>query len=690
MKIKIKKLSLLNFKGIRKLAIDFEGDVTNIYGKNGAGKSSCFDAFTWLLFGKNSQDKKDFNIKTLDNNNQEIPQIDHEVSGVLEVDGSEIELKRIFREKWVKQRGKLEAEFQGNETLYYWNDVPVSQKEYKDKIESICSEDVFKMITSPSAFTSLNWKDQRKMLFDMAGEVSDQDIAEGNEDFKLLLDRITGKSFEEFKKESAAKKKKLNDELKAIPTRIDEINRNMPDPVDEAANRKMIEDLNKEVDKLDAEISDRSKANEAVLKHREELQNEVYSLRAKIQELQFADKQAYQKKVNEANSVRDMIEVDIDHTTESISSKKRELENINNQIIAAHDEVKNLREEWFKLNSSELKFNDEEFKCPACKREFEAEDIEAKKEELTKNFNRDKLQKIAQIDQKGKEKKEHVEALQKKADVLNGEIESLKAKLSELKGRFENEAEKEVSVQPVENPQIAELNERINKLQEQLNAPREDNGSSELVAKKRELNDRIQALKSELQVNEQIKKSEARIEELQAEAKHLGQEVANLERDEFTMAEFTKKKIEMIEGKINAMFTLVDFKLYNTLINGGEEETCIAMIDGVPFSDLNTASQINCGLDIISGLIEHYGVRATIFTDRAESVSELLPTESQLIRLLVKAPCWIVTIPGTEVEFEFKTEGEAREIAAQTGGEVSFYDGSLKVKNVLETESVGV
>ncbi|MBP7398205.1 MAG: AAA family ATPase [Chitinophagales bacterium] len=69
MKISLKKLSLLNFKGIRQRTIEFN-DVTNIFGKNEAGKTTLFDASLWVLFGKDSTDRKDFAIKTLDENNE--------------------------------------------------------------------------------------------------------------------------------------------------------------------------------------------------------------------------------------------------------------------------------------------------------------------------------------------------------------------------------------------------------------------------------------------------------------------------------------------------------------------------------------------------------------------------------------------------------------------------------------------
>ena len=156
-KVILKTLNLINFKGVNKLSIDFN-DSTNIFGANGTGKTTVFDSFTWLLFGKDSSDRKDFELKTLDSSNVVIPKIEHEVNAVIWVDDEEVTIKRILKEKWVKQRGSLEAEFTGNETLYYWNDVPLSQKEFQNKVSQIIDETIFKLITSPTAFNSLKWQ----------------------------------------------------------------------------------------------------------------------------------------------------------------------------------------------------------------------------------------------------------------------------------------------------------------------------------------------------------------------------------------------------------------------------------------------------------------------------------------------------------------------------------------------------
>ena len=284
--IAIKEINLVNFKGLRNQNIKFN-HVTNIFGDNGVGKTTIFDAFTWLMFGKDSTDRKDFGIKTLDKNNNVIPQIEHEVSAIIVVNEEEINIKRILREKWVKKRGSFEAEFSGNETIYYWNDVPKSQKEFQQKISSVLDESIFKMITNPLAFNSMKWQNKRAALIDIVGNVSDMLIAGNDSSFLDLLNKLSNKSLEEYKKQISAQRKKMNDEIKSIPTRIDEVSRNMPNALDFEGLKNEKKSLVSNLEEIQTQIDDKNKAFEAVLQKKRSISNEVFELKSKLQNIEF-------------------------------------------------------------------------------------------------------------------------------------------------------------------------------------------------------------------------------------------------------------------------------------------------------------------------------------------------------------------------------------------------------------------
>ena len=261
--IEIKKLNITNFKGIVKQSIDFKTN-TDIFGANGTGKTTIYDAFLWVLFGKNSDDKKDFSIKNtidLSLNRQE-----HEVEAVLVVDGESNTLKRIYKEKWQKKRGEENAEYTGNETLYYWNEVPMQQKEFQIKLSNILDESFFKLISNTNAFYDLKWQDRRNVLIQMSGELTNEEIAKGNPEFEALIANLTqGKTMEDYQKQIVASVKKAKDDLKAIPTRIDEISKSKPEAFDFENLKEDLKSKSKVLDKLDDDISDLNKGFDSKL-----------------------------------------------------------------------------------------------------------------------------------------------------------------------------------------------------------------------------------------------------------------------------------------------------------------------------------------------------------------------------------------------------------------------------------------
>ena len=114
-KVILKSLSLTNWKGEKQRTTEFNEVETTISGENGLGKTRHFDAFMWLLFGKDSQDRKDFNIKSIVDG-KPLEKVECEVSGILYVDGDEISLRRAYVEDWEKPRGQVEQVFKGNHT----------------------------------------------------------------------------------------------------------------------------------------------------------------------------------------------------------------------------------------------------------------------------------------------------------------------------------------------------------------------------------------------------------------------------------------------------------------------------------------------------------------------------------------------------------------------------------------------
>jgi len=636
-KINLIQLKLTNFKGIRSFEIEFS-DKTDVYGSNATGKTTIFDAFLWLLFGKDSAGRTEFEIKHISiNGNGNGSQKQAEVEGIIEVDAAQIVLKRTFREKWQRKRGAANVEFTGHETIYHVNDVPCTQKEFNSKIEEICPEHLFKLITNPGYFSSLKWQEQREILFDIAGgETPDQDIAKGNQQFEDLLNNITGKSIDEYKKQVSAAKRKIKDELEHIPARIDELNRSKPAEENWDELEKELNATDKEINTLDAKIADKSKVTNEELENRESLLRQIHELKRKQEAIINDAKNSQDKKLQENRHLRERLKSDINTCWDNIEKNRQRKDSLSENIKTISGELETLRNSWYQKQQEQFALDKKEFVCPTCKRPFDGNDFIAKKDELQSAFNENKSAGLNKISHKGKQlnlellnhKKEHAQV----ASLL----EKMEHNYHQLKNELAGTPEvKEENISPCNDPSYSQLSAEIEKLQAEYDKPIAENNTDALRKEKAILSEKLRDLSHTLALREQINSTNSRINELEQHQQKLGQEMADMEHIEFTIQSFEKAKVDALERKVNSMFELVKFKLFETQINGQEVPTCIATYDGVPYSDMNTAMRLNGGIDIINTISRYKSISAPIFVDHAESIVNLHYTDSQLIRLVV-------------------------------------------------------
>ncbi|AVR47221.1 hypothetical protein C7S20_19280 [Christiangramia fulva] len=655
----LQQLRLLNFKGIRSLTLEFEG-TTNIYGKNGTGKSTIEDAWNWLLFGKDSQGRTTFEIKTLDKYNNVIPKIEHEVEGLLLINDKPVTLRRVLREKWNKPRGQAEAVFNGNETLFYWNDVPMQAGEYSKKIQEIMDEGVFKLITNPMAFDGLKWQDRRQVLIEMCGDVQDEDIAAEHPEYASLAETLNTKSLEEHRREMAARRKKLRDDLKMIPTRIDEVEKSKPEPLDFEQLEKDKASKEFEIKKIEDQIEDKSKVLEAYFERKNEHVRKVHQKKSEAENL----KSDIERNLKNQNTIDT---TELDRLTTRLKFKEIDLkenrsgmDNLLQKQKSIASEREDLRNRWHELNEKELVLNEEEFKCPTCQRAFEAEDIEQKKAEMKENFFNNKQQKLEAINESGKALKKQYEENEKLLQQSEEFEEDIKAEIGVIKTNIEKEEKRIAELKENANSfdLEAELqkHEGYQKLVAEIKAleaeePKEETvDTAELKQKKNSLKNELDEIKEKLSHKSAIESANNRIKELEEQETNLSKQLLEVEQKEFEAESFVKLKIETLERKINANFKFVNFKMFDQQINGGIQEVCEALIDGVPFSNANTASRVNAGLDIINSLCKFYRVNAPIFIDNRESVINLIDTDSQIINLIVSRKDEKLRVESVELE----------------------------------------
>lgn len=641
--IKLQKISLVNFKGIKSLDLYFSDGDTLVCGENGSGKTTVFDAFLWCMFGKDSTNRSDsnFNLKTLDADGMPILRLEHSVTCLLSVDGKEIKLQRGYKEVWTKPRGTTEETLTNHKTEFYVNDVKLgTKKEYESTIAEIIDEDVFRMITNPFAFTSLSADRQKEMLLDMAGAVTDEELAAMNPAFVSLIAEISGKPLATFLKEISAKKKACKDVLAVIPSQIQTAQNLMPEAEDWDALQAEINAKLEEMHQVDEQIADKAKLNDAEYQRKAQLQATISDAKMELNEAKNAVKfKATAGRQQALSEIKEM-EYKIQGKNQDLSYKQRTMADLQTEYAKIGEALENLRADYRTISARVISFSEDQFVCPTCKRQLEIEDIEAKQAELTANFNREKAQDLMDNQEKGKALRAKYEGVAAKINVCKSELAQIlegvkadEAKLAELKAAIPEAVNVEALI--AADKGCIDLQNEITELENQLKVEAKPVDVTDLRARKVSVNDALQALYKRAAKRDQIKRAEDEIKALEEKQMSNNQALADLENWEFQATAFQKAKDEELLKRINGLFQFVSFSFVSAQLNGGEKLTCVCTVNGTPYPDVNNAGKINAGLDIINAICNAKGVCAPIFVDNAESVNEIQPTLSQKILLYV-------------------------------------------------------
>lgn len=639
MRVKLEKLILKNFKGIKEKEICFS-DKTNISGDNATGKTTIFDAYSWLLWGKDSLSRKDYEIKPYDENNNVIHNLESTVEGVFDIDGKETTFTRVFKEVWTKKRGSNNETFTGHTTDFYINEVPKKKKEYEERISEFVSEDEFNLLSNPKYFNEiLDKKERRKILLSLVDEVEFSNLVEVNPDFKDL--DLENYSLDELKAMAKSTCKKINDKLKEIPARIDELEATKTKDDFEELEKKQ-DTIRSQIKALDEKLAGTNNISEEIdekYKIIADLKEKKSEILSEFEEKKRLKTREYEDRIHELNSKISVIEFEIDNSQSSIERFKTDIMNDVLKKDQIEFKLNTTRKEYLEIYNKKF---DGSLNCPTCGKEFDPE----KKEEIIKHFNLDKSKKIEALSKEGEALNKELKEIKDRKQRIDQEITTLEKTIEKLnKSKEENKKNidlckkmidgvSQVKINPTDESEIKDIENEISKVEDEIsNMGKVDN--SEILKQKEDLNKELEGINSQVSLKGLNEQLDSKIEQYMDQEKKLSKEYEEKQRILYLCEEYTKAYTEMVSEKINDLFSYVEFKLFDTQINGGIQETAEATYKGVPYGSLNSAAQINAGLDVINSLSKHYEKEIPIFVDNAESVNELAETNSQLITLSV-------------------------------------------------------
>ena len=643
--MKLMSITLENFKGIKELHLSFKGESFEIRGANGTGKSTVADAFSWLLTDKPMSGIKNFSPQTLDKDGNAVHRIDCSVEAVLDV-GEPLTLKKTLKEKWTKKRGQTSPEFSGRITEYEINGLPKKKGDFTKKISEIIDVEKMQMLSNIKYFSSdMAWKERRKILLDLCGDVTDDDVLKSKAKFTKLADKKGAYTVDEYNAYLTADMKKLNASLNSIPERIDEAEKAKPVVNGEKSEfEKMAESLKKKIEKKKAEL--------AAIGHSDAEDQKAEAIGRINSQIALAKSQYDEKQSEEINKFNEARR-NLNNRLMDADAEKRQanlnLQELQRRKIVVENDLENMRLNWIESKKEKKIENEKVFDestniCPTCGQMMPPQMITANMQ----RFNTNKADTLEKISKRMQEVKAKGQSLASEIKEINKEIEDTENRIKAADSAYEtaqkalNEftlsAKKPIPFEMTDE-YAALVNEKNNILS--LSASDTANEASDKVRKEiadfeLDLSNVNECLSAFTIIENQNK----RIDELEADMKKKSKQYGIDEKMKQLCEDFTVAKVNMLTDSVNKKFKSVSFRLFETQVNGGLKDCCDVMIPCagslVPYADANTASKVNAGIEIISALSKHYGESLPVFIDNAEGVTHIdQPNGMQIIKLIV-------------------------------------------------------
>ena len=648
-KIIFKSLSLLNFKGIRNLHVSFGENLTVISGRNAAGKTSIADAIMWVLFDVGYDGNK-LEPKTFDKNHEIIKEIPHEAELTLLVDGDQIVLKRSLSDAWKGDKCT-------NTYKYYVDGDVTTAGDFKKVVEDICPDSVFRRISSATNFCSLPWQKQRELLESLAEKYTTQDITQGDERFDFVVEELKKKTIADLIHHIKYKRKEVQKQLDAVPVRLAELNKSLPEAQDWDAlsteksnlNDKLVELANKMqairiggADKV--RYDGILKKIEFAEKRKRNMEQGAMNLATEQATKHQSDVITTNIAVKKAQSLVDDLKATMRGYTESEIHAKDKKEECERKVV----DINNRLDE---LSKSRWSWNAEDGICPHCGQPLPAEDVERIKKESKDRFNERKSnasKKIQEefngIQQEYTDAKNLLEKLDNDRMVTTNQLMKANKTLKEAEfKKLEVDAEKPKTYEQIlaEKEEYQQVVKEIADLQAELNKPSASSDENakmlaELEKEREPIGIRYNEVLELLATKETYDRISELIEKAKQDKESYQNQLDELDEQLDLANEYNKKSCQLLEENVNGHFSYVKWAMFTQDLDGNIKPYCECYHDGVPYSRLNGAAKVNAGIDIANTFSRFYQVSAPMVLDECESVNDpIYSGDQQQIRLKV-------------------------------------------------------
>lgn len=667
MKIKLRSLTLENYKKFGSQVTFKFFDQAKISGKNKEGKSTLENAYMEILTGKQVDGTQPDGIRPHGEDGKDLNRADVVREVVLDIDGKETTIRKITKQKWRKPHGQTEEVLDGNENKYEIDGFSKGVREFEKYLSELADPEILLMCSNPNPFLSTLKKstaDARKVLEKLSGFSLEEFLA-SNPQYVEVQEITKGHSVEDTMKKL---RKQLNDQKKKLTQKDTELKYEQTRDSDGEIETADLELEKGEWREKIAEVDRQEQALDEAVKAYDAANSEILSLKSKLNELANSagaglkeQRSALDQKISELNIqnrgyANDMklAEMDLKHAHMGIERHKAELEKARADYSAASKKAF----DETKLHEIEAEqFDEDSLICPECgqvrpeaqrinlRETFEqSKSRRIKEQEKAREvFNAElskMLDSITEIGNKAADDLKVVQEAKKETEQKIAEVRKqilgTSAEIERLCGELDK-LPKEVDLSG--NKEYQELSEQIKKKEFALSAM--NNGSvkrMELRQQRNQYMDEISKLDAQIQkANADAEQKERKLAELKAEFDKQKQTVADIERNIDVLNQFSIEKNAALAEKINPFMDGFKFNFLTYTLEKNPVECCQIIKNGTEYSDLNYSDRLLVETSMIRGFQKMNNLDLPIWIDNSESINdERLPElDTQMIVLKV-------------------------------------------------------
>ena len=631
--IKFTRLNIHNFRNINDLEINFNENVTEISGENGLGKTNTLSAIMWCLWGKNIDDNKQFVISPIIDNEE---RNDMTTSVKLVINGNYVIERSYYKRKTELKTGWL---IDGKENL-----VSITQTNYqKELLENLVDEETFKSLSNINYIPNLNWKDLKKLIFELIGNIEDNEVLL-RDNFDLIEEYVRKFGIEQTQKLLQETDKELSEDIKRLETEYQTLSNTKEKYVEEDKNLESLKERKKEIEKqlFDYEtnlkkLKEQYEINFTLEKEVDTLQNNINNLKIKIDNNAQAIKDYEELYKTAGISVEELKAKDVKKIMLLIEDLGNEKAKLNRYIEDYKERIEAFKNKGNELKNKEIKVENET--CSVCGQPLPEEKIKETLDKLKQQQLVDLENiKLAYDEQKRilNDYENDLKICEEKLHKANLELENVDKK--EYVIEDETEKQKQIRVakeqKEIENEQLKqevtikliELNDKKEKLSNTEKPVIIEEDNLPLRLELDSINEKLATTITLGKINEDIDKS---LNEL------------NTKKDNKTLnknkllevIKFNNVKADLLQQRVRNYFTIVNFKTKDYTLDGTEVETFKIVNDkGVEFKETNNGDKIALGLDLLQGVMKAKEIYLPILCDNAETFSgEFNVNNTQLI-----------------------------------------------------------